>query len=601
MIAIIIIMILVITLGGVASYQIFTINQTQNLVIQSQKNQSSMVLWKNLLISKARAVGDSNEIVLPYGDDKVTFLGLPNWIYFNTKNAWGKEFVYCPFSPVSTGVLDTNVPLDASTNYQVRLKNDFTTKVDGAARDYVVASTYNGISEQIIAYILSPIPSATGESPKCTDVVFDSVLNVYKTDNALVEVITKGDVETYTNLSVLSSEDNGNSNGVTYINNIEGDTSVDGNTLNNNLSYIASSDFKYVYLKLPSLTSSIDSIDFNQGEDEFSEDQRTFILEGDMDGSTVITSAAVAVLSFNNYKVILKNIKLDNNISPIFYSSKLSTKNVSLANVILKDSEWKVKGTNDIVLASNNSSISPSSAITMVNSNLYIDSGKKLTVNEHSLNDYTIGLDNSKFFIEGGNLVVNKASSNNSIVLFNSLLQIKDSTLNVNSSSSYASDIFVDDFSKLFSTNSLIEVSGKASNSITSKGKTIFLDTILNTLTSGNMGIVSESNGSLILKANVNNITRIGSSTNKFMYAVVDNGGTYFGGQGDIATGGDTNGKVSLYGSSGCAYGYSFAISQETNSVSPFGSINDSTIVGIAPEALLFAKKLNASDWACNN
>lgn len=595
MLALIVIMILVIVLGGVASYQMYMINQTQNLVIQSQKNQSSVALWKTLLISKSKAVGDSNEIVLPFGENKTGYHTLPSWIYFNTKNPWGKDFIYCPFGPITTGTLDVNIPLSTTTNYQVRIKNNFATEFDGDQRDYVVASTYNGISDKILAFIISPIPSSTNTLPNCSDIVFDSTLNAYKVDNGLVEAITTGDIDTYTNLSRLAGQDSGVSNGVSYINTVVGDDAVDGNTLTDNLNYIASSDFKYVSLKLPPNESNLDSVIFNEGSDEFAESERTFILEGDESGTTTINSDSISNVVFNNYRVILKNVKFESNIVPTFFNSKLSTENVQLANVILKESVWKVNGSDDVIIASNNMPLSTRAGLVLFKSELFIPQGKKLTVFEHNLNSFAIGAENSEINVENGELSIMKATNNGSIMLLNSLFTLRESILSVAASLAYESDISLDEFSKLSLNNSDMNVSGRAVGSIINKGYAILNNSSLNTFTGGNYGIVLQSNANLILKANAD-ITQIGSITpaNRPVVAVLDetvDGGTYIGGQGN------SGGSVNLYATTSCVSGPAFSISQETRLTAPLGSINNYS--GIAPEVQLFASKLNASNWNC--
>ena len=595
MLALIVIMILVIVLGGIASYQMYMINQTQNLVIQSQKNQSSVALWKTLLISKSKAVGDTNEIVLPLGENKTGYHTLPSWIYFNTKNPWGKDFIYCPFGPITTGTLDVNIPLSTTNNYQVRVKNNFATEFDGDQRDYVVASTYNGISDKILAFIISPIPSSTNTLPNCSDIVFDSTLNAYKVDNGLVEAITTGDIETYSNLSRLAGQDSGVSNGVSYINTVMADDSLDGNTLTENFNYIASSDFKYVRLKLPPNESNLDSVIFNDGNDEFAESERTFILEGDESGTTTINSDSVSNIVFNNYRVILKDVKFESNIVPTFFNSKLSTENVQLANVILKESVWKVNGSDDVIIASNNMPLATRAGLVLFKSELFIPQGKKLTVFEHNLNSFAIGAENSEINLENGELSIMKATNNGSIMLLNSLFTLRESILSVAASLSYESDISLDEFSKLSVNKSDINVSGRAIGSIVNKGYAVLNNSSLNTFSGGNYGIVLQSNANLVLKSNADTTT-IGSLTpaNRPIIAVLDetvDGATYIGGKGN------SGGSVNLYATYRCVDGPAFSISQDVRGTPPFGSINNYS--GITPEVQLFASKLNASDWNC--
>lgn len=599
MLALMVIMILVIVLGGLASYQMFMINQTQNLVIQSQKNQSSVAMWKSLLISKAKAVGENNELVLPIGENKVDYHTVPSWLYFNTKNPWGKDFVYCPFGPISTGVLSQDVSLSLSTNYQVRTVSNFATKINGGNREYVVASSPNGIRTDILAFIISPLPSSTNTLPNCANVVFDSTLNAYKVDNGLVDVITKGDVETFANLSLLSGQNNGQNNTINYINTIEGDSSIEGNTLNNNFNYISASDFSYIKLNLPPSESNIDDINFNSGNDEYKDGIRTFILEGDSSGNSVINSASSSNLIFNNYRVILKNVKLKENIVPIFYNSTLITENVEISNVVLRESKWKVDGDNDIVRKSNNMPFTDTAAIILYKSELFIPAQKNLKVEEHSNNKYTIGSEKSSIILETGTLNIEKSNNLNTIELVDSVLSLRDdSVLNVSSAASYNSDLTIDEFSKVSLMDSVIN-SGYAKYSFINKGYTVFKNSSLNTYSSNvTAGILLQSNANLVLKSSSpSKITNIGYSStpaNRPKYAIADDlidGGTFIGGSGV------NGGSINLYSKDYCAAGPMFKITKETLNIAPYTTENN--YASVSQEIGLFARKLNASNFNC--
>lgn len=599
MLALMVIMILVIVLGGLASYQMFMINQTQNLVIQSQKNQSSVAMWKSLIISKAKAVGENNEIVLPIGENKVDYHTVPSWLYFNTKNPWGKDFVYCPFGPISSGVLDKNISLSVSTDYQVRTVSNFATSINGSNREYVVASSPNGISTDILAFIISPLPSASNTLPNCSDVIFDNLLNAYKVDNGLVDVITTGDVETFNNLSILSGQNNGENSTVNYVNTVEGDTSVMGNTLTQNLNYIAASEFKYAKLTLPSGTNTLESVNLNQNNDSFTEDQRVLIIEGASDGSTIINGVSGSQVLFNNYKVYLKNVKLSTNIMPIFNYSNLKTENVELSNVYLQDSNWLVSGADDKIIAANNKITPDSYGLYMNKSSLSIGYSKKLTINEDSLNKNSIESILSKILINNGELTINKTNNQNGIILIDSIFKTDNANININSAIPHISAILVDEFSNILSFNSFFNVSGQATYSIINRGKIVFNGTSLITLSGGNYGIVSQRNSSLTLKTELSNNIVIGNPNpaNRPLVAILDygsidiyDGAGYFGGK-------PTDGTITIYGLTNCGYGPAFSFSEETRGTIPTTTRNDFT--GVIPEVQLFASKLNASNWNC--
>ena len=593
MLALIVMMILVIVLGGLASYQMFMISQTQNLVIQSQKNQSSMALWKSLLISKARAVGDNKEIVLPIGENKANYHTLPSWLYFNNKNPWGKDFIYCPLAPISTGILDRTVNLTSTTNYKVRTASNFATVIDGVGRDYVVASEL--IVPDVLAFIISPIPSSVSSFPKCNEITFDGSLNVYKVDNGLVESITKGDVETYLNLANLNDQDNSSS--TTFINTINNEN---GNTLTNNLNYIAASDFKYVNLKLPAGTNTLSSVSFNDGNDSFTESQRVFILEGDSSGTTIINGSPDSKILFNNYKVVLKNLKLSENIMPLFNYSNLKTENVELSNVHLENSEWLVFGSNDKILSSDNKLFTESYPLYMHKSTLNIGDGKKLTINEHTLNKNTLDASLSQILISRGALTINKNNNKNGIVLTDSVIKSDDSNININTTINNDSDILIDEFSKILAIDSSFNVSGRAVASIVNRGSIVFKGSSLITDYAGNYGIIGQRNSSLILKTYAEGKDIVIGNTvagKRPQVAILDygsidsyDGAGYFGGSPSVKS-------IKVYALTKCVAGPAFYVSGETLGTIPLSTRNDYT--GLAPEVQLLASKLNASNWEC--
>lgn len=600
MLALMVIMILVIVLGGLASYQIFLISQTQNLVIQSQKNQSSIALWKSLLVSKARAVGDNKEYVLPIGENKTGYHTLPSWLYFNTKNPWGKDFIYCPYGPISTGTLDKDINLTLTTTYKVRTTSNFATMVNGSYRDYVVSSNPNGITTDVLAFIISPIPSTTNELPKCSDVEFDVSLNAFKVADGLVDVVTKSDIETFANLSRINDKEDGESSSVTYINTVEGDISATNNTLMQNLNYVSASDFKYVNLKLPAGTNTLSSVSFNDGNDSFTESQRVFILEGDSSGTTIINGSPDSKILFNNYKVVLKNLKLSENIMPLFNYSNLKTENVELSNVHLENSEWLVFGSNDKILSSDNKLFTESYPLYMHKSTLNIGDGKKLTINEHTLNKNTLDASLSQILISRGALTINKNNNKNGIVLTDSVIKSDDSNININTTINNDSDILVDEFSKILAIDSSFNVSGRAVASIVNRGSIVFKGSSLITDYAGNYGIIGQRNSSLILKTYAEGKDIVIGNTvagKRPQVAILDygsidsyDGAGYFGGSPNVKT-------IKIYSSVNCVYGPAFSVSGETLGTVPNSTRNDYT--SLPPEVQLLASKLNASNWEC--
>jgi len=601
MLAIIILMIIAIVLGGFAAYQLYTVTQTQNLLIQSQKNLSTIALWKTMLVSKARAVGYENEIVLPYGTNINNIHSLPKWIYFNTKNAWGKEIVYCPFATTHSGTTNSTVQTSASTSYNVEIKTNFATVFNDEPKPYVIASSkLNGVSSDVLAFLISPTPSVNNVLPTCETVTFDNNLNTFTAPNGLVETITKGDVETFANLAMLNgvSGITGNSTN-TYNNKIEGDDSVNGNTLYQNFNYISGSGIQQSHLYLPSGISKVSDFTFNLIEDTLSSQKTVLVIEGASDGSSVISADTYSTLTFNNFKVILKNVKIDSKVNLVLHSSNLVTDTATLSSLGLFDSVWKINGNNDTVEQSANAS-----SIEAFKSEIYISSGKRLILYDSNANNASIKLTMSSLIIENSELVINKTRSQNvgaTILLFNSKIKTINAILTTIDDNDYSNDIFVDSTSELSLYNSLLSVSGHAKSSIYSNGSVTFTDSDLRNGVAGNVGIVSSFNSSLVIMSNQGNSSYIGNpdSSKRLDVAVLDNsyngnlanGAKYMGG---AAADGS---EVILYAKTACGYGTIFTYSNETlkiaaNTQNAYASIVDENIKNII-------SKINTSNWLC--
>lgn len=594
MLAIIILMIIAIILGGLAAYQLYAVTQTQNLLIQSQKNMSSIAMWKTMLISKAKAVGYDNEIVLPYGDNATNYQTPPKWVYFNTKNPWGKDIIYCPISKNNSGTVNNTVAI-AGGSYGVETKNNFATVFNGIARNYVVYSkqTFSVDTTDILAFLISPTPSTTSQSPSCADISFDESDNIYKINNGLVEVITKGDVETFANLSMLASQSEGTSSSSSaYLTTIEGDSSITGNTFNANLNYIMSSDINYAHIKLPSGTHSVDSINIGDFSSNYNAVKKTLIIEGDADGSTIIASPTSATLDINNYNIVLVNVNISKNILMNINNSALKTNKAIIGNAVIKLSDWIV--TDDTAVISSNMT---GEGVYLKGSKLIILNDKKLTITEKSGNAMAINVITSDLLLdEGSNLSIIKAQNLNTISLTDSKMTADRAFININSSNSYNSDFLVDDTSKFNLYNTTVRASGRSGNSLTLGGEAVLTGSSIIPQTSGNIGISIFNGGRLTMKG-VDNITSsIGSSSNRYLLPVHDVGGSYAGGLPAYV-----NGPVILFAGgndSACVGGNLFGYSKSTRGTGQTTE-NDYALIGDDTLSAIISK-LNASNWLCN-
>lgn len=594
MLAIIVLMIIAIVLGGIAAYQLYAVTQTQNLLIQSQKNISTVAMWKTLIISKAKAVGYNNEIVLPYGENKTGYHTVPQWVYFNTKNPWGKDIIYCPFSSVSSGTPNGTINL-AIGNYQVEVKQDFTTANSGQQRPYVVSSENLGYPTDILAFLISPIPTAVQTPVTCAGLSFNNGTQSYTSPNGLVETITKGDVETFANLSMLSGQPNSPIQSAgTFTNTVSNDSATDGNTLINNLNYIISSNVNYAYLKLGSGTHTLPNGVLNSGNDEFPI-RKTLIIEGDESTVTTITSSSTSGLDLNNYDIYLKNVRFANTFRLSASNSKINTYNVDVANMDIKNTEWLVM---DNTVVNSDGTLPP---ISTYASKLFIAPSKTLRVNETSGNNTAINAELSTIIGSTGSaLNLYKAGAPNTIQLISSELKMDASTLTINSSGNYNVDLYLDDASNISLYDAVINLSGRAADGIYSNGHLSLYGSDVITMSGGNRAITLSNNAS----ANIRGSSRasvIGNANagSRPSVGIFDDGGAKF-------VSGQSG--VTIYANSQCATGNLFSYSVEALTAGNSTRNSYATIsASLAPlnsepltnSILLLASKTNASSWDC--
>lgn len=559
MIAIIILMIIALTLGGIAAYQLYGITQNQNLLIQAQKNQSTLALWKSMLVSKAKAVGENNEIVLPLGENTPNYHRVPSWVYFNQKNPWGKDIIYCPFSVTNSGVLATNIQISNAESYQVRTASNFATITDGIQREYVVASTPNNIRNDILAYLISPTPSTTGNYPKCSDVVYDNSLNIFKVDNGLVDVIMKGDVETFRNLASVRDQISGNS--AFYSNIIQGENSSNGNTLMNNINYIIGQDIAKAYIKLETGHHYLEDTVLNEFRTDNNDNKKVLIIEGSSSnyGDTIVRGLSSNVnLKLNNYKVTFRNITISGNVINDLKDSDITLENVQISNLFLENSNITVSQDSRVIgtyAATKDMVLKEGHAINLFNSNLSVDKGVNLLVFEtekSNMAGYAIRAENSEINIQGVITVYkrNENAVNNSLVLMNSKLSLNSPIRDINTpsslrftmvptfSSKYYSDILIDQSSEINLNNgSLIILSGLSTYGIYNNGKIKINGSTIYPETSNldNASITLGQGSELYINSNssdnlYNNSSYIGLSTNRSQYAIYDMGAKFVGG-----------------------------------------------------------------------
>lgn len=592
MLAIIILMIIAIILGGLAAYQLYAVTQTQNLLIQSQKNMSSLAMWKTMLISKAKAVGYENEIVLPYGDNATNYQTPPKWVYFNTKNPWGKDIIYCPISKHNSGTVNNTVAI-AGGSYGVETKNNFATVFNGMARNYVISSNQSfGVNTtDVLAFLISPTPSTNNQLPSCNDISFDSSDNIYKVNNGLVDIITKGDVETFANLSMLAGQNAGTSSSSSaYLTTVEGDSSVTGNTFYSNLNYIINSDINYARIKIPSGTHSLSSINLGDLNSNYNTIRKTLIIEGDDDGTSNIVGSGSATLNINNYNIVLLNVRMYQNILMNFTNSGLKTFDSTIGNVNLYQSEWSVAGDTQLI-----SSNLAANSVVLKGSKLTVVTNNELSITERSGNDAAIAAGTSTILVDTNSILsITKASNENTVTLINSELSIDQGAFKTISSGSYNNDIFVDESSRFNLFNSKLTVSGRTQDSINLSGTANFTGSSIYPLVNSQTGIGLYNGARLTMKGYYDSSSDIGSSSRRYVHPIEDINASFVGG---LPTA-DGNWNVVLYATDICANGNIFGYAKSNNG-SGQTTENDYDLIGNDVLGVIISK-LNATNWTCN-
>lgn len=585
-------MIIAIILGGLAAFQLYAVTQTQNLLIQSQKNMSSIAMWKTMLISKAKAVGYENEIVLPYGDNAANYQTPPKWVYFNTKNPWGKDIIYCPLSSHNSGTVNNTVAV-AGGSYGVETKNNFATVFNGSAKNYVISSNQSfGVNTTgVLAFLISPTPSTGNQIPSCSDITFDTSDNIYKVANGLVDIITKGDVETFANLSMLAAQNEGTSSSSSaYLTTIEGDSSSTGNTFNANLNYIISSEINYARIKVPSGNHTLSSLNLGDLNSNYDSVRKTLIIEGEADGSSYIVSPSTTTITLNNYNLVLINIKMYDNILITMYNSTLKTMDSTIGNISLKLSDWFVLGDTNITSSnlSENSVDLRASKLSILNDNLF-------NITEKSGNSSAIDAASSTILVDqNSKIIVNKKGNVGTIFLVNSNMTVDRGVIETNSTSDYDNDILVDDASTLTTYNSIISSSGRSQSTIGVLGTVSLVGSTISPKRTANVGISLFTGAKLIMRGVSTVSASIGTNNFRFQYPVVDENGSFAGGLPS------DNGGVTLYATAtgACATGNLFGYSKSNNGTGQ-STINDYDLINDNVLSIIVSK-LNASNWICN-
>jgi hypothetical protein len=174
MLAIIIVVITAMAILSVAFSSHLSMLNSSNQMIKTIDERRLLNDWALSIQQSMRPFGIDRGLLVPNGQlvDENDYLIPPSSINLQSKNAWNKDIIYCPYSINKSGG-STNMKAGDGESYDA----DIVTGVDGLEYVYSVSSSADPTGTDLIASIISPIPSST--SPSCNDIRFDSVAGDY--------------------------------------------------------------------------------------------------------------------------------------------------------------------------------------------------------------------------------------------------------------------------------------------------------------------------------------------------------------------------------------------------------------------------------------
>ena len=489
MISLIIIAILAMSLISVISLNMLELSSQTEQVLTSSEERMRFNTIKSLVRQSMRPLGhDQTLIPLVGADSDSGYMTLPKKLSVNSKNAWGLDYLYCPYSLVDIqGSSNGSVKTSVSTSYNIY------TVTDSEGLTYVQESEPSSLqSSNVLAAIISPLPGSS--TPACEELRFDNETKDFYTlnRNGIVEVIREESFLSSSNSSL--SYDFTDSTGDDFYNQslIWNTTQPDVLTFN-----------------LPSGVIKTESLEF-KNKSELKNKQ--VIFSGNGLGETFIdakTSSEIDI-SFENMVVKFNDMEFTKNVTLNFINS-----DVYLNDVRLTD-------------------------ITTLSSNLSGEESVYFSPNE------TINLAKSNADFEDANFTFDKSTSSIGLNLTDSKVILGNSSLNNNSSGGIG--VLVDQTSSLhlrgeFYFNNLDLLSGFSINSsgkLTISNSSIHSNNDIDTIiyTKGNTDI---KNSNISMSTNIAhailldegseltlNDSSIGNSTGKPNFGVRDLGGAKF-------------------------------------------------------------------------
>lgn len=628
MISIIILVIFLIALTSIVSYNFLSFNHNVNISNDTEALNNELLLIKQNLIANAKPIVDGEVYSLPYGinDETLNIHKLPNGLGLPLKNIKGEFFQYCPYGVVDGTTKNDTVIQNDGSSYSVALSNlggrDYVTHsdkeptvdvedlsttaipwVDGETSvnngDIVIhqgdcyqakndpsvwetpasdswfwdsvqcpTSDSTSVDSSSISKIQALIISKYDDSNvKCSDVEYNINNNKYYLKNAKVEYISEEDIKSYFYTSNLSSNiESYNVSNYSIHNVLE--------TLENDLSN------KSYYIELQSDVTLTKNYEF------YRKPSKKISVEINTNGYEIYGDYS---MSFENMSVYIHGsdgFNIPNtpvsNIKGKY--SDLTIEEVSFGGVELESSELILI---DSLIYSNNLQRN----IYSYDSDVNIEGTINVISNDSNVGKGILDFYNSTLVVKGGSVLSVETENSKP----SHILELKRSNAFISgildhaaSTATPESSISVGQESRLHLDGGTITTLGKGTGDdsaydidvqgiLSSGGNGSELSNIVMKNQDGKNGIVKVSNGG---KLALDNIT-IGATGSKGAYVVYESSVGNAQNGASLISGDDS---VSIYsGSLGCWNGYSFS-----NEIGEISQNNSGTL-----------KDNNTSNWIC--
>jgi len=378
-----------------AALAVVAISFSTYLSMVSSSNQVTKALEERRLVNdwalsiqqSMRPLGLNRQLIVPNGQQVAgnDYLLPPESINLQSKNSWGRDIIYCPFS-ITDGSGSETILAGDGDSYSASVVTDS----NGVEYVYSVNSSSDPTNTDIVAAIISPIPAET--NPSCLDIRFDSTSGDYYVSNydgIVYPIVYSGLIVSNQAKSVFL-----NSGSSAQLS----DEFSDWSSIRPDSTNVVLESRTGEYT-----TSSISFI--NDGQSK----SKSISMRGNGVSVSKLNSSSASFV-FDNVTVNLKDLSFGSGISVQFINSDITLDNVILNNVSFVGSDVSLKGNTTLIsggspLSVVDTDINGSEAILTIQKDANI--GAELTGSKLSLEKLTINNQSSN----GVGVVIGQSSS----------------------------------------------------------------------------------------------------------------------------------------------------------------------------------------------